>query len=112
MRKRRAGSVSGVDQEGERKRTTADVSKIRRWHQNRGLFLSPGGVWGIPAYRPGGARHGGGASLVWASARNAGTCRLETVSGLVSGGERERPQEVVSLKGLSTGRGAQGRTVS
>jgi len=39
MRKRRAVSGSGVDQEGERKRTTADVSKIRRRHQNRGLFL-------------------------------------------------------------------------
>jgi hypothetical protein len=36
----------------------------------------PGRVWGRPAYCPGGARHGGGASLVWAPARNVGTRAL------------------------------------
>ena len=32
-----------------------------------------GRVWGRPAYCPGGARHGGGASLIRALARNVGT---------------------------------------
>jgi hypothetical protein len=41
---------------------------------------------------------------------NAGTCRLESDPGGQSGREGA-PQEVVSLKGLSTGGEAQGRTV-
>jgi len=90
MRKRRAVSASGVDQEDERERTTVEVSKSFRWHQNRGLILSSGGVWEIPVYCPGGVRRVGGVSLVWASARNAGTCRPESDSRRPVEGERER----------------------
>jgi hypothetical protein len=35
-------SAAGVDHEGERKRTTDDVSKNTEWHQNRGRFVAPG----------------------------------------------------------------------
>ncbi len=35
-RKRRDVIASGVDREGERKRTTVVVSKCRNWHRNRG----------------------------------------------------------------------------
>ena len=35
-------SAAGVDHEGERKRTTDDVSKDSRWHRNRGCFGAPG----------------------------------------------------------------------
>jgi hypothetical protein len=35
-------SAAGVDHEGERKRTTDDVSKDYRWHRNRGCFAAPG----------------------------------------------------------------------
>jgi hypothetical protein len=30
-----------VDHEGERKRTTEDVSKDNEWHRNRGWFVAP-----------------------------------------------------------------------
>ncbi len=42
-------------------------------YQNRGVRPSPGGVWGRPAYCPGGIRRRGGASLTLASARNVRT---------------------------------------
>ena len=42
----------------------------------------PGRVWGRPVYCPGGARHGGGASLVQALARNVGTRRPDTVQSI------------------------------
>jgi hypothetical protein len=42
LRKRRALSASGVGREGERKRTTDDVSKYIRRHQNRGHDLGLG----------------------------------------------------------------------
>ena len=35
-------SAAGVDHEGERKRTTDEVSKRYRWHRNRGIFAAPG----------------------------------------------------------------------
>jgi hypothetical protein len=74
-------SAAGVDHEGERKQTTDDVSKNTEWHQNRGLFVAPGRVWGAPADCPDGARHGGGASVVRALARNVGTCRPAPAGG-------------------------------
>ena len=73
--KSRAVSAAGVSREGERKRSTDDVSKEHRRHQNRGRQDAPGGVWREPADWPGGARHEGGASSVWAPVRNVGTCR-------------------------------------
>ena len=35
-------SAAGVDHEGERKRTTDEVSKANRRHRNRGRFRAPG----------------------------------------------------------------------
>src|SRR5450755_82381 len=40
--KSRAVSAAGVSREGERKRSTDDVSKEHRWHQNRGRQDAPG----------------------------------------------------------------------
>lgn len=74
-------SAAGVDHESERKQTTDDVSKNTEWHQNRGLFVAPGSVWEMPVDCPDGARHGGGASVVWAPARNVGTCRPAPAGG-------------------------------
>lgn len=45
------------------------------------MTWSPGRVWGEPADCPDGIRHVDGASLVRALARNAGTCRPDTVAG-------------------------------
>ncbi len=74
-------SASGVDHEGERERTTDDVSKSYGWHQNRGCLVVPGGAWRVPADWPGGVRHKGGASVVWALVRNSGTCRPDRAVG-------------------------------
>jgi hypothetical protein len=35
-------SAAGVDHEGERERTTDDLSKENGWHRNRGCFCVPG----------------------------------------------------------------------
>ena len=40
-----------------------------------GIFVTPGGVWGLPGYRPHGVRHEGSMTLLWASVRNVGTGR-------------------------------------
>ena len=97
------------------KKTSASEPLLKcrncRRHQNRGLILSLGRVWEIPVYCPGGVRRVGGVSLVRASAWNAGTCRSGNVSG-VRAEQEEEPQVVKSREGLSTGYGAQGRTVS
>jgi group II intron reverse transcriptase/maturase len=42
LRRRRAISASGVDHEGERKRTTDEASKAYRRHRNRGRVVAPG----------------------------------------------------------------------
>lgn len=36
-----AGKPSGRDQEGERERTVDEASKNKRWHQNRGVCITP-----------------------------------------------------------------------
>src|SRR5436305_9587970 len=74
-------SASGVGQEGERKRSTDDVSKQNRRHQNRAWYVGSGRAWREPADWPGGVRHGGGASLVRAPVRNVGTCRPAPTGG-------------------------------
>jgi hypothetical protein len=58
----------------------------------------PGRAWGRPAYCPGGVRHGGGASLVWALVRNVGTRRLDTV-WLINGVQSLVAGESENLKG-------------
>ena len=63
--------------------------KSFQWRRNRGEIRVPGQVWEVPVYGPDGVRHVGGASLVWASAWNVRTCRLDMVAGRVVGDERE-----------------------
>lgn len=46
--------------------------KSIRWHQNWGGDVAPGQVWRKPAYWPGGVRHRGGVSLIWALMVNCG----------------------------------------
>ncbi|HEY8117237.1 MAG TPA: hypothetical protein VIH70_12545, partial [Actinomycetota bacterium] len=41
LRRWRAVSASGVDHEGERKRTTDEASKAYGWHRNRGRVVAP-----------------------------------------------------------------------
>ena len=48
---------------------------------NRGRVVAPGRAWREPADWPGGVRHEGGASVVWALVRNSGTCRLDGAAG-------------------------------
>src|SRR5712691_11847252 len=106
-------SVSGVGQEGERKRSTDDVSKTYGRHRNRARRAGPGGAWRVPAGSPGCVRHGGGASLVWASVWNVGTCRPAPADGQwrsiglrpcvegrsPSGGNREGPSTDAGHRG-------------
>jgi hypothetical protein len=57
--------ASGGDQEGECKRIADDVSKTYSdGIKTGGVDMAPGQVWQIPVYWPGGARHGGDASLI------------------------------------------------
>jgi hypothetical protein len=43
-----------------------------RWCQNRGVDVAPGPIWRKPVYWPGGTRHRGGVSLIWALMLNCG----------------------------------------
>ena len=54
-------------QVGTGKTTIAEASKVFRRHQNRGVVCTPGRVWRVPAYWPGGVRCGGGVSPVCCS---------------------------------------------
>jgi hypothetical protein len=57
--------ASGGDQEGERERIADDVSiTYSDGIKTGGVDMAPGQVWRIPVYWPGGARHGGDASLI------------------------------------------------
>jgi hypothetical protein len=65
-----------------------------------GVELLPrDGVWRVPADWPGGVRHEGGASVVWALVRNVGTCRPASAGGqwrsigLRLPGGRETPEQ-------------------
>ena len=42
-----------------------------------GIFVTPGGVWGMPVYCPHGVRHEGSMTVLWASVRNVGTGRSD-----------------------------------
>ena len=42
-----------------------------------GIFVNPGGVWGLPVYCPHGVRHEGSMTLFWAPVRNVGTGRSD-----------------------------------
>ena len=54
-----------------------------QWRRNRAKTWALGQVWGKSVDCPDGVRHVGGASLVRALARNVGTCRPDTVAGLL-----------------------------
>jgi len=53
----------GIRKASESKPLTICRNILRR-HQNRGVISAPGRAWRVPAYWPGGVRHGGGASLI------------------------------------------------
>jgi len=76
-----------------------------QWRQNRGKTWAPGQVWGEPADCPDGVRHVGGASLIWASARNVGTCRPDTVASLLGRRREGVPQAVNAVRGRVPSRG-------
>ena len=54
--------------------------------QNRGDVVTPGSVWGQPAYRPGGIRHEGGVTAIQALVWNVGTCRSDAKGEVRVGG--------------------------
>ena len=68
-RKRRAMSASGVVREDGRKYLSLTRRNPFSRHRNRGRLHVPGGIWGLPAYCPGGVRRTGSMSpdeaLVW-----------------------------------------------
>ena len=61
--KGRALTLSGMGQEGERKRTSDEVSKCFDDIETEESTHLRDGTWGLPVYCPGGVRHEGGASL-------------------------------------------------
>jgi hypothetical protein len=79
--------------------------KFSQWRRNRGRTWAPGQVWGEPADCPDGVRHVGGASLVRALARNVGTCRPDTVAGLLGGRREGDPQAAITARGGVPSRG-------
>jgi hypothetical protein len=115
--KSRAVSAAGVSQEGERKRTTDDVSKDKGDVETGDALESRDEVWGVPVDCPDGVRRGGGASLVQALAWNVGTCRPDRATRPVAqswsavGRAWEIPKQR-ELRGAEYRCGAQGRTVS
>src|ERR671918_785669 len=79
MWKRRESSASGGDQEDERERIAAEVSKFMRRRRNRGGALVPGRARRVPVFWPRGGRHGGGASPICCSCTERGKAHLDTV---------------------------------
>jgi hypothetical protein len=66
--------LSGMGQEGERKRTPDEVSKCLDDIETEESTQLWDEVWGPPVYCPRGVRHKGGASLALALVWNMGTC--------------------------------------
>ena len=69
-----------------------EVSKRTRTTSKPGFHLVPGGAWRVPAYWPGGVRHGGHVSLVCCFHVEREKARPETSAP--QGGERERPKRL------------------
>ena len=61
--KGRTQILSGMGQEGERKRTPYEVSKCFDDIETEESTHLRDGTWELPVYCPGGVRHEGGASL-------------------------------------------------
>jgi Reverse transcriptase (RNA-dependent DNA polymerase) len=73
-------SASGVDHEGERKRTTDEVSKAYRRYPKPGSSHCPGiSLAGACRLARRVSGMDGGASVIWALVRNSGTCRPDEV---------------------------------
>jgi len=85
MEKARRKTVSGMNQEDERKRTTDEVSKRNQTRSKLAAYGTPGLVRGKPVYRPDGLRHKGGMNLIQAFVWNVGSCRPD-VKGETQGG--------------------------
>ncbi len=83
--------ASGGDQEGERKRIAIDVPLEVKWHQNRGLILTSGGVWREPDCWPGGVRYVGDASLVCGCCVERGKAHPDTPALCVGAGRGSVP---------------------
>jgi hypothetical protein len=94
--------VSGEGQGGERKRTTAEVSKRKGRRQNWGLIELQDKSEGNLFYRLGGVRHKGSANLIQALVWNVGTCRPDVKGEAQMGGPH---------KGESTDAGHRGGAV-
>jgi hypothetical protein len=99
--------ASGGDQEGECKRIADDVSKTYSdGIKTGGADMAPGQIWRIPVYWPGGARHGGDASLICcfrvergkAGPDSCAPARVEKGS-VPSGRNREGPSTGAGLVG-------------
>jgi hypothetical protein len=76
-----------------------------QWRRNRGMIWAPGQVRGEPADCPDGVRHGGGASLARALARNVGTCRPDTVAARLGWWREGEPQADKTARGRVPMRG-------
>ena len=69
-----------MGQEGERKRTSDEVSKCLDDIETEECTHLRDEEWGVPVYCPCGVRHEGGASLTQALIWNMGTCRFGTLA--------------------------------
>ena len=110
-------SASGVDQEGERERTTDEVSKAYQMTSKPGSSRCPG-MSLAGCLLTGQAVSGMEVARAWSRAlvRNVGTCRPDAAAGQWSGWacgrrRRENPKQR-KLRGAEYRCGAQGRTVS
>lgn len=100
-------NVSGGGREGERKRITDDVSKVKTGIRTEVFSRSRDKFGGEPVYRPSGVRHIGDASPVCGFRAEQEKARPDT-SPLVEVGERGRAPSGPYRKGLSTDAGRAG----
>jgi hypothetical protein len=101
LRKRHPRRVSDGDQEDERKRSTADVSRARTDIKTGVAKQSRDESGECPCYWPGGVRHAGGVSLVCGFCVERGKARGDTAPMMVVGVGREREcAEQQKLRGI------------
>jgi hypothetical protein len=97
-------------QVGIRKASVSEsLTKCRNFlgrHQNRGVLAVLGGVWRLPAYWPGGVRHGGDASLICCFPVEREKVCPDTAAS--DGGARGSVPSSRNCKGLSTVAGCAG----
>src|SRR6185437_4496708 len=109
MRKRRTGCVRWGSGRRARANRCRSVETRSDGIETGALGVAPGRVWRVPVYWPGGARHGGGASLVCGFHAEHGKadadtacppCRGGRVRGSAPGG---RNREALSTVAASAG---------